>query len=131
MNTTKPSTTSVDTNILIRYLTFEQSEQAQLASDILESRAVWVSDAVVAEAIFVLSKVYQIPKEEISQRLLKLFRLKTMQLDNKSVVLYAIEAYATKNLDFVDLLLYAYHIKAGHDVITFDMKLNRLLNNSG
>ena len=47
----------------------------------------------------------------------------------KDVLKLGLETYAEYNLDFVDCILYAYKSLKNYDVLTFDKKLKRLLDN--
>ena len=49
--------------------------------------------------------------------------------NEKDVLKLGLETYAENNLDFVDCILYAYKSLKNYDVLTFDKKLKRLLDN--
>ena len=49
--------------------------------------------------------------------------------NEKDVLQLGLETYAENNLDFVDCILYAYKSLKNYDVLTFDKKLKRLLDN--
>ena len=49
--------------------------------------------------------------------------------NEKDVLKLGLETYAEYNLDFVDCILYAYKSLKNYNVLTFDKKLKRLLDN--
>ena len=61
-----------DTNVIVRYLLGETTDQAKIAVELFDQTIsvqvkVIVIEAVFVETIFVLSKVYQVPRLELSQ----------------------------------------------------------------
>ena len=49
--------------------------------------------------------------------------------NEKDVLKLGLETYAEYNLDLVDCILYAYKSLKNYDVLTFDKKLKRRLDN--
>lgn len=119
----------VDANIVLRYLIPDNVVSSNLAVEILEKNKIVLLETVVMEVIFVLQKVYKITRRDIAEELLDFCKSEGVQVENEKIVLYAIKQYGIKNLDFVDLLLYSYHVHAGYEVITFDKDLNKLIDN--
>ena len=54
--------------------------------------------------------------------------LKLVSCRESDVLNVALDAYANHNLDFIDCVLYGYHVVKGATIATFDKKLQRLLN---
>jgi hypothetical protein len=77
--------------------------------------------------VYVLQKVYQIDKPQIKDYLSKLVNEGLINLENPDVFLKALDCYASKSFDFVDTLLWAYHAVEQHDILTFDVKLNKYI----
>ncbi|MCL2282377.1 MAG: PIN domain-containing protein [Fibromonadales bacterium] len=115
----------VDANIILRYLLNDEPNQSEIAKQELKSGNVKILTQVVAEVIYVLSKVYRIGRKDISKNLLKIFLLEGVRVENEEVVFFAIAEYGDSNLDFVDELLYANTRIRGDEVKTFDEKLNK------
>lgn len=86
-----------------------------------------VPNEVIAEVVYVLEKVYKVKNDKICQTLLDLFKCRNVAVDDCEVVEEALHVFSRRNLDFVDTLLYAYNKVSGHEVFTFDKKLNKLL----
>lgn len=84
-----------------------------------------VTIEIIAEAVYVLKRVYSIERDIITSSLLHF--LSEVQSNEMEVIKQGLTTYSEKNLDFVDCILYAYHKIRGYDIKTFDKKLKRLL----
>jgi len=118
----------VDTNIILRYLLNDIPEQSEIARLELKSGNVKILTQVVAEVIYVLSKIYKINRKEISENLLKIFSLNGVIVENEEIVVFAVAEYGNSKLDFVDELLYANSKIRGTVVKTFDSSLQEKLD---
>jgi predicted nucleic-acid-binding protein len=118
----------IDTNIILRYLLNDIYEQSELARLELKSGNVKILTQVVAEIIYVLSKIYKINRKEISENLLKIFSLDGVIVENEEIVVFAVAEYGNSKLDFVDELLYAHSKIRGTMVKTFDSGLQEKLD---
>ncbi len=117
----------VDANVVLRYLLNDVEELVARAAHILESKVVYIPNEVLAEVVYVLEKVYRIERTEICSSLLTLIEYDTVQVQDKRMILMALEQYAARRLDFIDTILYAYNKVLHYTVYTFDDKLNRTL----
>jgi predicted nucleic-acid-binding protein len=97
------------------------------AKEILLNSPTLLLTQVIAEVIYVLGGVYKTPRPEIALALRKVFALPNVMLENSEVVALAVNELETSKLDFVDLLLFAYHHITGQDVETFDRDLLKKL----
>jgi len=118
----------VDTNIILRYLLNDIPKQSEIARLELKSGNVKILTQVVAEVIYVLSKIYKINRKEISENLLKIFSLDGVIIENEEIVVFAVTEYGDSKLDFVDELLYANSKIRGTMVKTFDISLQEKLD---
>ena len=118
----------VDTNIILRYLLNDIPEQSEIARLELKKDNVKILTQVVAEVIYVLSKIYKINRKEISENLLKIFSLGGVIVENEEIVVFAVAEYGNSKLDFVDELLYANSKIRGTVVKTFDSSLQEKLD---
>lgn len=116
-----------DANIILRYLLNDHEELSEKATVIIENNEVLLPNEVIAEIVYVLEKVYEVKNEEISDILLELFKYTHIVVDDIDVLEEAFLLFGKRRLDFVDTLLYAYNKVKGHQIYTFDKKLNRLL----
>jgi len=110
----------VDANYIIRYFINDNEKMAEIAEETLMYEDVFISHEVLAEVVYVLGGIYEIPKQEVSLKLIELLSQKNVNsLDG--VAVEALRIFVDKNIDFVDALLCAY---SQHDEIrTFDKKL--------
>jgi len=117
----------VDANIILRYLLNDIPEQSKIAKSVLTSGNVKILTQVVAEVIYVLSKIYKINRKEISENLFKIFSLDGVMVENEEIVVFAVAEYGNSKLDFVDELLYANSKIKGVMIKTFDGGLQEKL----
>ena len=59
----------IDTNILMRYLLNDIPEQTDIAAEIIADGA-QIYPEVIPEAVYVLSKIYEIPRKAVSDTLI-------------------------------------------------------------
>ena len=114
----------VDTNVVLRYLLRDNEVQSQIAKVLIESGARLLPE-VLMETSHVLRTFYKIDKPEIATQLLTVLRW--AEIENKDVMIRAVNIFAETKLDFVDCILAAYHELKGDVVFTFDKKLNNQL----
>jgi predicted nucleic-acid-binding protein len=86
---------------------------------------------VVAEMVYVLSKVYKIQRDVVAKTLTNLTYMQIIRVAQKNVVLYALDVYAASTFDFVDCLMTGYAIIENYTIFTFDKKLKNYLNKIG
>jgi predicted nucleic-acid-binding protein len=115
----------IDTNYIIRYLVNDNIEMADIAEEILTTKNVFIPNEILAEVVYVLSGVYKISKEDISNQLLELIDFENISVSNSKIITQSLEIFKTKNLDFVDCLLCAYSNQ--DEIVTFDKKLNKCI----
>jgi len=82
---------------------------------------------VVAEVVYVLGGVYQVPREEISKRIKDLIDDINPDTENLESLLLALDYYSESKLDFIDCLLAAYSLKRNATILTFDKKLQNFI----
>ena len=115
-----------DANMILRYLLYDNKEMASEAEKYLNTRNVIVTIEIVAEVVYVLKGVYLIEREMIAEKI-KLF-LDLVICHKKYILCIALDVFGENNLDFIDYVLYAYHIKENIEIATFDKKLLKLLS---
>ncbi len=106
----------VDTNIIIRYLTQDDPDQAARAKQVLDQVAagtllVTTSETIIGELVFVLSspRLYDLPRDEIRYHLTAILSMRGLRVPHKRMYLRALELYATTpRLDFADALSIAH-----------------------
>jgi predicted nucleic-acid-binding protein len=116
----------IDANIVLRYLLDDDEILAQSARNIIEDGEIWLPVEVLCEVVYVLQKVYQISRADISLQLERFVRRTNIAFSRKPAILDALEFFAASNLDFVDCVLAGY-ANAGEQVYTLDKKLARFI----
>ena len=116
----------LDANAVLRFLLRDNEEQFIYIRKMVRTKSCYVTLEVMAEVCYVLEGLYQVPREDI----ISCFR----KLNNDIIILYAdvllraLEIFdKTPKLDFVDCLLYGYKKEKGINIITFDKKLQKKL----
>lgn len=116
--------TIVDANIILRYILNDVPEQSMAAKAVIETGVTTLPE-VIAEVVYVLIGVYKIDRSIIRDALLTV--LEEIEVDEADVVAMALKLYGTKSIDFVDAELYSRKQILGDHIISFDQKLNKLL----
>lgn len=116
--------TLLDANAVLRYLLEDNEAQAEeTARAVREDAEVTVE--VLAECVYVLQGVYDVPRSMVAESLGTL--LDDVACRRKAVSLEALGLYSGSRLDFVDCVLAAEHDVEGREVLTFDKKLKALM----
>ena len=114
----------LDANVILRYLLRDVPEMAEAAREAIVKGASTTAE-VLAEVVYVLAGVYKADRETIATTL-EAF-LQEIEVPHKAALKYAFKLYGRKKLDFVDCVLAGYHHIEGAEVMTFDVKLRRIL----
>ncbi len=127
----KPGRRLPDTNAIVGYLVGDDIElhrQAKAFFDKVktgEERAL-ILESVVAECIYVLTKIYKVPREKAAGGLKNLLRYRGIINEDRSALMTALTVYSERPLDIVDCILYAKATGANTGLFSFDEDLNRL-----
>jgi len=118
---------AIDTNVLVRLVTRDDSRQV-VAAEEFTSKGAWVSHVVLAETTWVLSEVYDLSHAQISDVVDMLLTHQQVALQESEVVRSALDHYQkTPNLGFSDCLVLEIARQAGHIPFgTFDKRLSKL-----
>ena len=112
---------SLDTNLLVRFYTDDDREQADLAEAILAGGGrLFVPTTVLIELDWVLSKAYRLRSARVVAILRHLLAIPGLQVERPAAVAAAIDAYS-RGLDFADAL----HLTASAHckrLLTFDRR---------
>ncbi len=86
----------IDANVILRYLLRDDEElyarAEKVLNEVMEGRAkVLILESVIAEVVYVLQKIYNVSRKEISEILGELIKLKSVKVHNKGQVLEALE----------------------------------------
>jgi predicted nucleic-acid-binding protein len=118
---------AIDTNVLVRLVTRDDARQVVAAEDFVAPGG-WVSCLVLAEAVWVLSAVYDLAPGEIATAVQMLLNHKDLTIQDTDAVAAALAHYRRRpRLGFSDCLVLEVARKAGHLPLgTFDRELGKL-----
>ncbi|MFN3788119.1 MAG: PIN domain-containing protein [Sulfurihydrogenibium azorense] len=95
----------VDANVILRYL-LKDNEKFFMESKNLFDKAlkndveIIIKQVILAKVVYVLEKVYQIEKNEISETLTELLSLKGIKADDKQTLIKSLQIYKEKKHGF-------------------------------
>ncbi len=114
--------TFLDTNVLIRYITWDDPHKAAQSEKLLEeARAgksvLFLTHLAIAEVIWILSAQYQVPKSKTIDHLRKVLNTRNIVCDDLPLLLATLDLFEAENLSFID----AYHATflPARDITTF------------
>lgn len=122
----------VDTNVLLRFLTGEPAEQAKRAKAFFEKSetgeiCVRISPLVVTEVIFILTgRHYGFARSEVARTLTQFLQNPAFEVEQRDVVLEALEIFRTIKIDFVDAWLAADAKASLAGVASFDHDFKKI-----
>ncbi|HEU4586841.1 MAG TPA: type II toxin-antitoxin system VapC family toxin [Gemmatimonadaceae bacterium] len=120
---------ALDTNVLVRFLVEDDEAQSAAAAALIEEslsreEALFISDVVMCETVWVLGTAYRVRKAEIVAILGDLLRAKQLVFAAPDSLSRALTAYASGGGDFSDYLIREHARAAGcESVATFDRAL--------
>ena len=114
----------IDANVILRYLLGDNEEMQSEAEKVIDEGAFTLPE-VLAEVVYVLTKVYGSGREEVCKVLKDL--LEDVGIDNKRCILEALSLFEDTSLDFVDCILIGRNKVKGEKIFSFDKKLNNKL----
>ena len=116
----------LDTNVLVRYLTQDDAEQAALATAVIENelsatRPGFISLVVLVECIWVLGRLYRATAAEIHDIVEGFLGSSSVVVENRGVVVRALATARQNGASLPDAVIAASAFSAGCDkVLTFD-----------
>jgi predicted nucleic-acid-binding protein len=118
---------AVDTNVLVRLLTRDDTRQAAAAEAYIANGA-WVPHLALAEATWVLASVYNRPPDVIVRAIEMLLNHEQLTLQDEDSVAAALAQFRRRSsVGFSDCLMVEVARKAGHGPLgTFDKDLGKV-----
>ena len=105
---------AIDTNVIVRYLVADQSEQFRRATALIEAEQVFVPSTVALEAEWVLRAIYRLNRAAILGALRKFAALPTVAFENMGILTQALD-WAEQGMDFADAL----HLSSAAGCVAF------------
>ncbi len=122
----------IDTNVILRYLLADHEEFYDRVRAFMEevrhgNKKVLILDSVIAECVYVLLKAYNVPREEIAEKLAGILEYKGVVNSDRENLLEALAIFAVENIDIVDALVFAFgSLEENREVFSFDKDLKKL-----
>ena len=118
---------AVDTNVVVRLIVRDDSHQTASAEHFIRG-GVWLSVLGLAEAVWVLDRVYKFNSKNLVAAIEMLLRERDLVLEHADAVEAALDLFREKpSLGFSDCLMLHLARKAGHLPLgTFDRNLGRV-----
>jgi len=115
----------IDANIIVRFLVKDNEEQFVISKDIFQqiqqgTLKVEILSEVLMEVLFIMMKVYKIPKGIVIEKLKSLLLLDGVVNDDKGICIDALNLMQNKNIDYVDALICTKNVLQGYGKISFD-----------
>ena len=97
----------LDTNIFIRFLTDDVPEKVDACEEIFKKavekqETLFTTDLVIAEIVWVLESFYELPKNEVQDKVEKILNTPNLICPHKDLILSALVLYSEKNIDYID-----------------------------
>ncbi|MBS3907362.1 MAG: PIN domain-containing protein [Syntrophaceae bacterium] len=120
-----------DTNVIVRYLVKDDIElykQAKTFFDKVKTgeESALILESVIAECVYILTKIYKAPKEKTAESLKNLLRYRGIVNEDRVDLIKALSTYAEQSLDIVDCILYVKAKDTDAGLFSFDEDLNKL-----
>jgi len=118
---------AIDTNVLVRIITRDDTRQAA-AADIFVERGAWVSILALAEASWVLDTAYELTAADLATAIDMLRNHQDLTIQDPELVAAALDLFRQRpGLGFSDCLMLELARKAGHLPLgTFDRDLGKV-----
>ncbi len=123
--------TSIDTNVIVRYLVGDDVAQAEAARSLLDRLTPddpgFICREVVMEIAWVLERSYGFTRARVAEALMDLTASDSLRVENSDDVASAAHLYRQGGVGFSDLMVLSAAERAGATPLyTFDRRLARL-----
>lgn len=117
--------TGLDTNVLVRYITLDDSQQAAQATRLIENLSQdapgYLSVITIVELYWVLETAYTFTRSQLTQVFQTLIAVDNLKIDRVAAVASALRQYSESKADFADCLIERLSSHAGCvRTMTFD-----------
>jgi predicted nucleic acid-binding protein len=115
----------VDANVLLRFLTGDPKPMAEQAARLMRRAEqgevlLILSPLVLAEMVWVLKSFYRHSLDDISRVVIPLLSADGVEVEDRELLIRAIELARDKNVDFLDAVLALQAVRHNETVCTFD-----------
>ncbi len=122
-----------DTNTILRYLLKDEIRLYEESSKLFEKvrvgdEKIIILESVLVECVYVLTKFYRVPKDEVSERLKDILYYKGILNKDRKELIEALTLFAGKNINIVDCILCVKAKNYNMILFTFDRNLKKTFN---
>jgi predicted nucleic-acid-binding protein len=123
---------ALDTNILVRLLTRDDTKQAERARALLDQQssvdgAFFIGDVVLAELAWTLERTYRMERSGIAKAMQSLLDNVTLEFESRDTLRTAVTLFAAKGVGFPDCMIVAKAAASGcSSLVTFDKTMCEL-----
>ncbi len=120
----------IDTNVLVRYLTQDDTAQARRVDALIagaeENRErLHIDDIVLCELVWVLRGAYRLSKPTVLAAIEKILSTSLFSFDDRELLRVALQDYREGRGDFADYIIGRRNIRGGCEhSVTFDRSLS-------
>ena len=82
-----------------------------------------ILESVIAESVYVLTKIYAVPRDRAARSLIDILRYKGIANDDQKVLIRALSLFSQSRIDMVDCLLCAKAAEHERALFSFDRDL--------
>lgn len=120
----------IDTNIFIRFLTGDdevKSLDCRLLFELITSGKVYsyTSNIVLLEIVFVLTRQYKFPKNQVKEDVMKLMRMRNLTLVESVNTKEALKLFEITNIKLSDCFI-AVQVPIGVPIVTYDSDFSKI-----
>ena len=95
-------------------------------SDVISGKiTVYIPDSVLAECVYVLLKVYKVPKPKVCEVLTGNLSYPGISQLNREILINSLQLFAAHNVDIVDAIVHATAKQQDWDVFSFDQDMRK------
>jgi len=114
--------------VVVRYLIEDDDRLSARAKEFFDevrtgARKAVVLESVIAECIYVLMKIYQVPRERAAGSLVDILHYKGVVNADRKALIKALDLFVAQDLDIVDCILCAKAQDDGAALFSFDRDL--------
>ena len=112
-----------DANTMIRCIIGDDDKKIQELQEIRATQKIIYTMEVIAEVVYVLTKVYDVSREDVSEAIQRFLKARNIVCSNGEIVVKSLQLFGENHLDFVDNILLAYHQIRGVTIYSYGRKL--------
>ena len=85
-----------------------------------------IIESVIAECIYVLTKIYKVPRSKAAASLIAILHYKGIANHDRKELIHALTLFSERNIDIVDCILCSRAASAEVSLFSFDDELNKI-----